>query len=264
MTTFGLDISNHNAGLSLADAKRQGFEFVEVKCTEGTSYADPYYDGFRKDAQANGFLFAAYHALHAGNARAQADWFCSHIGDMSIRAMVDFEPFGDNPTRADAVAFVKRCREHGVTVTLDYLPNWYWLRLAVALRSLKRLPQLVSSNYPDRRHVHGSVGYASAGGDSGPGWARYGGRRPVIWQFTDNGLVDGYGGGVDLDAFRGSRSELAALGVFTDYAAKPERPHTPRKPKPKARHRWFWFPGFWPRWHKANPHRKAPTKRSGK
>ena len=252
MTTFGADVSNHNAGFKIAEAKKQGYDFFTAKCTEGTSYVDPYYNGFRADAQAAGVLFGAYHLLHRGNARKQADFFCQHIGDKSIPGQLDFEPMGDNPRVIDAVTFIRRCKKHGVQMKTDYLPKWYWQQLgSPSLR--KRLPAEWQSSYGSNRHDHGAAVYP---GDQSPAWDAFGGVTPTILQFTSTGLVDGYDGNVDLDAFRGSRDELAALGLFKDYGQPKERPHGGAHRKP--RRRWFWFHGFWPRWHKAHPHRQVP------
>lgn len=247
MTIFGLDISNNNPSFPVADIKRQGYEFLMCKLTEGDSFYDGTFEEYRAAAEAAGLLFVAYHALHHGNPVGQADWFCQHLTDKSIPAMIDFEPFGDNPTKADALAFKKRCESHGVRVTLNYHPAWYWQQIGRPW--LLRLPRTVASAYPSKAHLHGSSLYP---GDQGEGWARYGGRRPVIWQFASTALVDGYNGNVDVNAFRGTRDELAALGLFKDYAptpaphphpkpptVKPPVPAPGPEPRPKQRHPWW-------------------------
>lgn len=230
MSTLGFDVSHYQSGLDVGSAKRQGYEFVIAKCTEGTGYADPAYDAFRKAAQANGMLFAAYHFLSHGNAAGQAALLAEHIGDKTIPVMLDVEANG--ATVADARDFRAACKRRGITVSLLYLPHWYWQRLGSPSLAGWRL---VSSAYPSSAHAHGSKLYPGA---RGSGWAAYGGTKPVLWQFASTGKIDGYAGNVDLDAFEGSRAQLAALGVFKDYghakpAPKPPKPKPAPKPAPK-------------------------------
>jgi hypothetical protein len=222
LTVYGFDIASHQAGLDVTKVAPQGFDFVVVKLTEGVGYTNPYFEAWRAQAQSAGLLFAAYHALHHGNGAAQADYFCSKLADKSIPAMVDFEPFGDNPTAVDAKAFVKQCAAHGVTVTLNYHPHWYWQ--SIGSPSLRRLPAVISSAYPHNTAAYAAAGYKAAGGDSGAGWAKYGGRKPIIWQYTSVGRVDGWSGNVDFDAYKGTRDELAATGLFKDYGHKKPAP----------------------------------------
>lgn len=243
--TYGLDGSNNNPGLSLKAAAKQGFGFAMWKLSEGTGFHDLTFDAARAEAKEAGLLFAAYHALHRGNAVAQADFACSHLADKSIPLMIDFEPFGDNPLQADALAFARQCRKNGVRVTLNYHPHWYWQQIGSP--GLARLPHLVSSAYPSSAHAHASELYP---GDNSEGWQPYGGRTPTIWQFSSTARVDGYSGNVDVNAFRGTRDELAALGLFKDFSAgKPHpKPHPHPKPKPRKgpdHSKWYWFPGFW-------------------
>lgn len=243
MTTYGVDVSNHNAGLSLAAVKAQGYDFAIAKVTEGTGYVDPFYQGFRADAQKAKMLFAGYHLLHRGQARKQADLFCTHLGDVTIPGMIDFEPMGNSkPRMRDAIAFLARCEKHGVHITLDYLPEWYWQ--AIGRPKLTGLPAEVQSSYPSNRHDHGTSLYP---GDSAAQWDGFGGVAPTILQFSSTGLIDGFAGNVDLDAFRGTRAELAALGLFKDYGHPAEHEHPRGNPHP-AKH-----PSHvpWVRWWRA-------------
>lgn len=234
-TTFGLDVSHYQAGLDLHAAKRQGYEFVMAKCSEGTGYVDASYGAFLQTARGSGMLFAAYHFLSHDNAAAQADVVARHIRDKSIPIMLDVEANG--ATVADANAFRREAAKRGLSVPLLYLPHWYWQRLGSPSLASWRL---VSSAYPSSAHAHGSQLYPGA---RGSGWAPYGGAKPVLWQFASTGKIDGYGSNVDLDAYRGTRDQLAATGLFKDYghaAPKPSpRPVKPKpKPKPKPAPKW--------------------------
>lgn len=220
MTQFLIDISNNNRAVDLAAVKRQGFVGVSSKVTEGTGFVDGYYAGWRKQAQQVGLLFNGYHALHRGNAAAQADFFCAHLGGAKV-GHLDFEPFGDNPQVADAHEFIARCATHGVRVGLLYHPHWYWQQIGSPALNFKA--HLISSNYPLLGvHDHAASLYSRVGGDKGAGWASYGGMSPTFWQFTDNAKVDGHSGPIDASAFRGTLAELRALNVFEDFLPDPK------------------------------------------
>lgn len=61
-TTYGVDVSEHQNGMSLAQAKREGIEFAIIRTTDGT-YKDRTYRSHLDDAEGAGMLTAAYHYL---------------------------------------------------------------------------------------------------------------------------------------------------------------------------------------------------------
>lgn len=56
-----IDISNWQAGLSLADVKAAGKSGVICKASEGITYTDPTYAGFRAQAASQSLIFGSYH-----------------------------------------------------------------------------------------------------------------------------------------------------------------------------------------------------------
>lgn len=136
---FGVDISSHQPGISLAQVKREGYEFCVVKATEGPTYdgwiyTNPEYDEQISGAKAAGMVTGVYHFLVEGPAKAQVDHFLSTVGDVSGRiVMVDFEEYGNrdfalyDPTNATLKAFVaelqRRIGDHPV---LLYSGLGYW------------------------------------------------------------------------------------------------------------------------------------------
>lgn len=202
MTLFGIDISNYQGpAFDVAAARREGFVFLAAKVSEGDGYRDPYWPRNRDLARAHGFHLTGYHYVRPGDPDRQADAFTDHLGDRSIPAMLDFEDGSGGIDQFWAVRHAIEAR--GVTVRFSYIPRWYWQRIGSP--PLDGVPGLWASAY-----VNGS-GYASVlyPGDDAPGWAPYGGVTPVILQFSDRGLVAGQR--IDVDAFRGSETELAAL-----------------------------------------------------
>jgi GH25 family lysozyme M1 (1,4-beta-N-acetylmuramidase) len=83
MTIFYPDISNHQEGLQL----EPGTVAVSAKASEGTTFRDRLYAGFRDQAQAVGAFFFAYHWLRHGNAEAEAAFCHSIVGSTPV--MID-------------------------------------------------------------------------------------------------------------------------------------------------------------------------------
>jgi hypothetical protein len=207
MTVFYPDVSHYQAGLTITP----GTVALCAKASEGTTYSDPSYAGFRAQAAAQGTFFFAYHWLHHGNVDAQAAHCHSIAGRTPV--MIDCEDTNDKPTVADCVAFAARTRALGGVCTLVYLPRWYWSQHlggpSLVPLVTARL-SLVSSDY-------------TAYSDSGPGWAAYGGVAPAIWQFSDS---QPYGGqAVDFNAFRGTAAQLRALVTGSTVIPEADVPH---------------------------------------
>lgn len=207
-TLLGPDLSDYQAGLDLS--RLSSAPFVFAKATEGVSYVDPSYDGWRRQAAQLGRLFVWYHFLTDDPPAEQASNTLAHVGDVSLPGMVDVEPSDSfAPTAAQALDYIDAAAAVGLRVRLAYLPQWYWLQIGSPDLSgfTQRGVHLVNSDF---RGAAGSPAqiYAAVGGDGGSGWASYGNVTPLLWQFTDQGN-DG-GQLLDEDAFRGSIADLAA------------------------------------------------------
>ncbi len=194
MTIFYPDISGYQGNIDLT-----GIPAVCAKATEGTTFTSPAYAGQKAMAARDGAFFFAYHFLHSGDGARQADHCGSVAGTTPL--MLDMEPAGTSePKIYDAVAFTDAHRKAGGTVSLLYLPHWYWLQLgAPDLKPLRdRGMLLVASAYP-----------AVYPGDHGSGWQPYGGMSPVIWQYTSSQAL--HGQRVDYNAYRGTIVQLKSL-----------------------------------------------------
>lgn len=78
VTIDGVDISHwQNGKIDYAAGKKAGVKFIYHKATEGSSYRDPNYEFRRREAEAAGIPFGAYHFAHpkVNNAVAEAKWF---------------------------------------------------------------------------------------------------------------------------------------------------------------------------------------------
>lgn len=202
-TIYFPDVSHYQQGLSLTGAVA-----CIAKATEGTTFVDSAYVGFKAQAGKLGIPFAAYHWIHAGDVPGQARHAFSVVG-AGVPLMIDDEDTHDGLSVARTLAFVNAYRALGGTVTLEYLPHWFWAQHGSPdLRPLVNAGlSLVSSNYS---------GYS----DTGAGWAPYGGMTPAIWQYTASQVFNGYK--CDFNAFKGTVEQLRALFTGGSQVTKPE------------------------------------------
>lgn len=201
MTEFLIDISNNNGpNIDMNQVAAEGFSGVLCKASEGDYFIDATWSGYRDAARAAGLLTLGYHYAIASSApAAQVDRFVRADGGAAV--MIDFE--NNSGDINDYWALVRAFDAVGIAVVCSYIPHWYWQQIGSP--DLSQAPGLIASNYV------AAWGYASAiyPGDDSPRWSPYGGAQPAVLQFTDKALVAG--AWVDANAFRGSRSELAAL-----------------------------------------------------
>ena len=204
MTIFFPDVSSYTPNVDPA-----AYPVLLARATLSSTVTDPSYTTFKAKAAAAGTVFVAYHWLNHGNLQAQAQHCFSVVGP-GVPLMLDVEDEAGNTgyngpvTVPDIIGFAAAYRALGGTVSLCYLPFWYWSG-AMSAPDLSPLNtaglHLVSSNYPNN-------GYT----ENGPGWAAYGGATPVQWQYTDTPI--------DMNAFRGTAAEYAQLVQAPQVAAE--------------------------------------------
>jgi len=216
MTLYGPDTSNNNfrsAGAATAfvsELPGQGFSWIEQKVSEGHYYHDPYWPVISRWCRQNNFPCIGYHYVTTDSPQSQAQTWLSNNG--GNYAMLDFEANSGDINNFWSV--VNAFNAAGVTISLSYIPHWYWQQIGSP--DLSEVPGLIASNY-----VNGT-GYASnlyPGNDSAR-WAPYGGATPQLLQFTDAARIGSLS--VDCNAFRGTTDELTALlhpGVRSETAS---------------------------------------------
>lgn len=208
-TLYGVDVSNNNWGSVqacqdfIASLPAQGYSWVEAKVSEGDYYTDPYWPVTLSACQQANIPVIGYHYANASDdPAAQVQTFIGNNGGNVV--MIDFEASSGDIN--DFWNLVNAFNTAGIKVALSYLPQWYWEEIGSP--DLTNVPGLISSSH-FQSGTFGSVEYADAGGDSGPGWNSYGGNAPVIWQFTDGDIVGGFS--VDGNAYKGTPEQLSAL-----------------------------------------------------
>lgn len=228
MTIFTTDVSHHDwdrrsANMDWPAVKASGIDVMCAKLSEGGpgvgyQWADPRGAVMISSAKrAKLTLTGGYHCLAAGKIQAQVTWFEQLLASAGANwAMLDVEPFpelvqaGVKPRWSDVETFLDLWGQPGLAV---YLPRWAWDQLGQpSLMPLKDAGAvLVSSNYGPNQALAPAPLYTVRGGDGGPGWQQYGGVAPAIWQYGSRAKVPGCSGSTDVNAYRGTVAQLAAL-----------------------------------------------------
>lgn len=216
---FGVDVSEHQDGLSLRKAKAEGIEFAILRLCDGT-YVDKTFRSHLEDAENNGLLVSTYWYLRApseGTTIAQqVDVIDRQMGgrrDLSV--WIDVESVGRNSekllTKGDVWAAKRELERRGYHVAGIYSGAWYWEDMPGGEPSMDGLGHLWVSNYRHNRTGAPQATYSADGGNAHQGWSYpLGDRRPDILQFGSNGIVAGHHP-VDVNAYRGTREQLAAI-----------------------------------------------------
>lgn len=201
-----VDLSHHNTVKDLGLAAGAGVWGVIHKATQGKAYADPDYPSRRIAAHAAGMLWGAYHFNTGDNVTSQVEWFLAKASpDDKTLMVLDYE---DN-----------RLSQMNIEQALDFL------RLVkaktgreAAIYSGNRIKETVGTLGKDE------LAYLA----SHRLWlCQYGpvAKLPVgfskwwLWQYTGDGVgpqphnVPGIvagNGGIDLNAYAGTREQLEA------------------------------------------------------
>lgn len=236
-TLFGVDVSEHQDGMSLKQAKREGMDFAIIRLCDGT-YVDKVFHSHLADAEQAGMLISTYWYLRApseGTSIAQqVDVIDRQMGGRrDLPVWIDVESVDNRFPPSDPRHYLLRGEDvwdakrelerRGYHVPGVYTGRWYWERMPGGEPSMDGLGALWCSNYGlnngagDPRSL-----YASEGGDRHPGWDYpLGDRKPDLLQYGSRGTVAGRPN-VDINAYRGTRAELESL--FTGHAAPEEEP----------------------------------------
>ncbi|MEU3452192.1 hypothetical protein ABZ671_00915 [Micromonospora sp. NPDC006766] len=231
MTTLYADLSHHDWGrakgeLDWAAIRKATSPVLCLRVTygdpNGFNPASPHAAEMARGAKAAGFdTIGGYHNLIKGDQAStnrQVDYLRRALdGAGAVWAMLDVERYpelvanGLWPRWDDVRRFVDRWHAVDKRVLAVYLPQWIWSgHLGKPdLRGLRG--PLVASNYGTNPASSPSGVYSARGGDSGPGWAAYGGVTPSIWQYGSNINCPGASKQTDVNAFRGSLAQLRAL-----------------------------------------------------
>jgi GH25 family lysozyme M1 (1,4-beta-N-acetylmuramidase) len=217
----------YQAGLDVEKLAEEGYSALVVKATQGSSgyWAPPAFDDWIRRARAAGMIPGAYHWINNTNPVEQVDYFLRRLssvgGPEGMLIQLDCEDTASPATAATVTLWIREWnRRTGNHPLLFYSGAWWYPAKLGSYRVADVAPNV---HQWDSHYVTGG-GFASALYESVPaGWwtSRYGGFGEVtVMQFSSSGRAGGLVGGVDVNAFRGTRTELQALtGAGDDMGA---------------------------------------------
>lgn len=193
------------------------------------TYGDPqvfapatrYFGEHTEGARAAGYIMrGGYHNLIRGDQASinrQVDWLRAELDAHGCNwGMADVEPYDELRVRGlwprweDVQRFHDRWYAVESRTCAWYIARWVWSGWLGSPDLMGLRGPLINANYPATTGT-AQQRYAAAGGDSGPGWAAYGGRTPGIWQFTSQAAVPGASNLTDVNAHRGTLPQLITL-----------------------------------------------------
>lgn len=217
---FGVDVSEHQDGLWLGGIR--GIDFVIARTTDGT-HRDRAYRSHIEDAEKAGLVTASYHYLRApseGTSVAQQVAASLDVmGDKRRPVWIDVETDGGTLTVDDIRTCKDLYEKAGVRVIgiYSYAPYWEG-RIAGGEPDTHQFGKVWLANYPSTakkpfRELWNSISHKKFD-------YPLGNQKPSLWQYASSGLVNGWGSGVDVNAFRGTKEELKALFYGTGSTKK--------------------------------------------
>ena len=195
----GLDISHHQGKIDWDLLKKQNFQFIYIKATEGGDWQDPKFAEFWKAARKRNIPIGAYHFYRiCKTGIEQAKNFISTVPKVSssLPHVVDLEYLGNCVTKksketiiseiSDYLELIKQHYEKAPIIysTEDFY-NQYLLnklmKTKMWIRNIYRMPKL-----PDQRQ-----------------W--------ILWQYANRGRVQGIEKNVDLNLFNGNIEQFKGV-----------------------------------------------------
>ena len=229
MTLRIIDISSFQAGLNPAAVDADG---VVVKATQGNYYTNPTWRVQADQTLAAGKVLGLYHFVDTNaGLKQEVDYFVNQVRDYIGKAVLvlDWEHNSDTGTDENNTAYAKA-----------------WLEGVEAQTGVK--PLIYMSKGTTR-----ATDWNGVAGKFGLWVAQYGSNDPMGWtedfwtddkgigvfpdvvmqQYTSNGHISGYDGGLDLDIFYGDRNAWMAYAASNGQVQPaPEPTPAPQPEKP--------------------------------
>lgn len=200
----GIDVSRwqHGTSINWQKVKADGVTFTFIKATEGTFYANDYYDGDRKAAKRLGVYRAAYHYARPsiGSAGKQARYFLRKAGRHGARGdlppVLDLEDDGglsDAALQGWTRTWLRTVKRRTGRTPIIYTGPYFWESEMGNTSAFRNYPLWIAHYSTSSPRVPG-------------GWTRW-----TFWQKSQTGRIDGISGAVDINKFNGTRRQLARL-----------------------------------------------------
>lgn len=247
-----IDLSEHQGpAVNFPQVKREGYEGVICKMTEGTGYIDPYGQRNLQGTITAGLWAGAYHFLWGGmSARKQATFFLQQVSKVTepenVALFVDVEQSanmdrGSLPTFRTVRLFLQALEEKLPENRLGIYSGYYWRdnmgNPPISDLGLKQRPIIWDAHYFTSRIDYGSVLYRSVPSSY---WekAAFGGRKADILQFASTGRLQQFPNGIDVNAAPGGLESLTGASDVNGGDVSPDvwKPGRGDSLKPPAFH----------------------------
>ena len=193
-TLNGIDIASYQAGINAATVEG---DFVIPKATQGTGYTNPYWRTWADQTLSAGKKLGLYHYASGGNPIAEADHFVNEVSNYSDDAILVLDWEGVQNSVFDSgsdASWVAQFRQE------VYNRTGQWCLVYVS-RSAIGLTGVDASHIWVAQYASNNAQY---GYDSDPWHAAMDVAAGYpIRQYTSSGLINGWGGYLDLDVFYG-------------------------------------------------------------
>lgn len=175
----GVDISNWQGNVDVSKIKNAGYSFLIAKMTEGTTYVDKYGKQNIDNAKSNGLIAGAYHFARFQNkdqAIEEANFFKQNCPSNVDFVVLDFE---------------QQCSGDMTDACLAFLDSISSIAPAVIYCNPSWINEHLNSNITKYPLWIANYGVSNP---RTPIWGTY-----AIWQYSENGQVDGIDGAADVD-----------------------------------------------------------------
>src|ERR1043165_4952808 len=186
----GIDVSYYQGDITWPRVKRAGIEFVFIRVADGTEIIDPMFEANWGGAGNAGIPRGAYQYFRADqNPIDQADVLIAQLrthGIGELPPVIDVEDTAGLPLQTvaeNARAWIDRVRTQLKVEPIVYTNPGMWIT--------RGAPEIASQTLWVAHYTTTCPQIPSP-------WTRW-----KIWQYTDNGRVDGIDGVVDLDVSDG-------------------------------------------------------------
>ncbi|MES3669884.1 GH25 family lysozyme [Corynebacterium diphtheriae] len=210
MTLFGIDVSEHQNGMNLKNAiNEHSLDFAIIRTNYGT-HKDFVYRSHVDDAKQTNAILAAYTYLRNPQENVpipqQVQTSLDVMGP-NHRLPIWLDCEAKEGLTQDHINQAKTCYEQAGIRVIGIYSYWPWW----TERNLDATPytHVWGAAYPRRNNGTPRELYP---GDTNPQWNKpMGGIKPHLWQYSSTGRFTGFPRDVDLNAFRGTRTELNAI-----------------------------------------------------
>jgi len=195
----GIDVSHWDGVINWSQVKSSGIQFAYIKATGGTSFVDPQFAYNVQNAEANGIAVGAYHyaqparPFKPNDAVQQATFFVNTMKSVmpkygDIMPVLDLET-SNNLSVSDLVQwtnlFIQTVEQQTGRKVMLYTDEGFIQQENDFNNALSNVPLWVGwYGYLNNNTVPPNIA----------GWSSW-----TTWQYTDQGVVNGITGNVDLD-----------------------------------------------------------------